>query len=314
MIMLHARYHLNSGAQKLLYFLDMPERYSSEEIELLSGNVKVVRCDRAYWDSLGGKPSKITLRQIINLQYARKIQNSEWILHIDIDEFLHRPSLGFNDIFHLTPEISEFRIENVERVLVHDEETWIDGYLRVKTSDSKLLTKHYGPKAQFFGLGMSNYFHGKSLVKNRSGIKQNIHGATHEDAQREIIRYELSRKNAVIIHYACITPSHFASRYLEFLKDGRKYNIAEFQYQQNFRSYLFDESRRLGARHAIIKSVRELHYCSHEQAAMRLEDGLYERIPQEFITRLTESALDILNINLIWADKSFAQFHGLASG
>ena len=310
--MLHARYHANVGAQTLIYFLDAPQNYSSEELKRLSRYAKIVRCDDAYWDSQGGKPSNHAVRQLINLQFIRKIHQTKWILHIDIDEFLYLPGDGFNDVFSLPPEISEIRIENVERVLEIGSDTWIDGYFRLKTHNNQLLAKHYGPTAGFFGLGLSNYFHGKSLVKNRPRITQNIHGAVHADAHKEIIRLEMHRSEAIIVHYPCITPSHFVSRYLSFLKSG-KYEIAEFQYQQLFRSYLFSESRRLGAKNALNKSLRELHYCTAAQAVERLEDRLYEKIPEEFISRLTDSAVDILNINLAWADNSIARYYGLTS-
>ncbi len=311
-IILHARYHSNFGAKKLIYFLDSPQKHSNEELELLSRYAEIILCNHDYWDAQGGKPPNHTTRQLINLQFARKCKDAEWVLHIDIDEFLYLPSNNFNDVFSLPPEIAEVRIENVERVLTYGSNTWIDGYFRIKILNNKLLAKHYGPSAGFFGLGLSNYFHGKSLVKNRPRIIQNIHGAIHADAHKEIIRIELHRSEAIIVHYPCISPSHFVSRYLSFLKSG-KYEISEFQYQQLFRSHLFNESRRLGAKNALTKGLRELHYCTAAQALERLEDGLYEKIPEEFVSRLTESAVDILNINLAWADNSIARYYGLTS-
>ncbi len=312
MIVLHARYHSSLGAQTPIYFLDAPQNYSPEEKELLSKYAKIVLCDEPYWDGLGGRPAQPTRRQIVNIQVARKIHDSAWVLHIDIDEFLHLDMPDINYIFDLPPEISEIRIENVERVLAFEKKVWTDGYLRVRAPQPEILARHYGAKARFFGLGMSHYFHGKSLVKNRRRIRQNIHGAIHSDPDKEIIRYELNRKEAVIVHYPCITPSHFASRYLSFLRHGRN-DTAEFLHQRLFRSHLVSEARRLGARSAIIQCLKDLHYCSAQQALDRLKDGLYEQVPARFLARLADCVLEDQNINLAWADKSFSQYHGLAS-
>lgn len=312
MIVLHARYHRSQGARAPIYFLDAPQNYSPEERALLSEYATIVPCDQTYWNAIGGRPARPVLRQLVNLRVARKMLDVQWILHIDIDEFFYVYDEGIDCIFDLPREISEIRIPNVERVLAFGKKTWTDGYLRVRTQKTKLLEKHYGLSSGFFGLGMSNYFHGKSFVRNRPKITQSIHGAIHQDASREIVRCELNRQDAVIVHYPCITPGHFASRYLSFLK-GAKQDAAEFHHQQLFRSTLAIEAQRLGVREAIIKYLKELHYCSAQQALGRLEDGLYVQMPAQFLARLSESVLDSRNISLAWADKSFSHYHGLLS-
>ncbi len=311
MIVLHSQYHRGLGARTPVYFLDAPQKYLPEERALLSECARIVPCDDAYWNAIGGRPPRPVLRQLVNLRVARKMLDMQWILHIDIDEFLYIYDWGhIEGVFDLPREISEIRIQNAERVLAFGKKAWTDGYLRVRTQKSQLLEKHYGLSSGFFGLGMSNYFHGKSFVRNRPKIKQGIHGAIHEDASREIIRYELNRQDAVIVHYPCITPGHFASRYLPFLR-GAKQDAAEFHHQQLFRTTLAREAQRLGVRDAIIKYLKELHYCSSQQALGRLEDGLYVQMPEQFLARLSESALDSRNISLAWANKSISQYYGL---
>ncbi len=310
LIILHAKYHLSMGAPVLIYFLDDPGKYSLEEISLISDYAHVVLCDQAYWDSLGGKPARITQRQMLNLQSARKICGDGWLLHIDIDEFLHVPTGAVEQLFDLPEEIAEIRLGNVERVLPVTAKTWSDGYFRLKTRNQGLLQKHYGATAEFFGLGLANYFHGKSFVAARPGVRQSIHGAIHEHPRREIVRYEAGQQEAMIVHYPCITPGHFVSRYLGFLKHGTL-NSFEFKHQRAFRAYLVNEARKLGPLRAILKGLQHLHYCSDQQARDRLADGLYAEMPEKFTARIRDSAMGSQVLDLRWADRSFAGFLGL---
>lgn len=310
MVMLHAKYHLRLGVKELIYFLDNPEKYSVEEVSLMAEYAHIILCDADYWNVLGGKPVRNTTRQILNLQSARKICGNGWLLHIDIDEFLHIFNGEVNDLLCLPDEISEVRIENVERVLPLEASTWLDGYLRVKNRRQDLLQKHYGEKSEFYGMGLANYFHGKSFVIALPGVRQNIHGATHDHPRREIVRYQISQREAVIVHYPCITPSHFVSRYLDFLTRGGKI-FPEFKHQRIFRNHLVNLSRTLSPLRAIIKGMQEMHYCSDVQARERLDDGLYEQMPEDFISRMRASVFDSQALGLAWADRSFASHLGL---
>jgi hypothetical protein len=92
LIMLHARYMLSIGAEEAIYFLDFPEIYSSEEIQILSSIATIAKCDNSYWSSRLGRPQKVPLRQMKNVAFARDTIDAEWFFHIDLDEFPYIPS------------------------------------------------------------------------------------------------------------------------------------------------------------------------------------------------------------------------------
>jgi hypothetical protein len=311
LVLLHAKYHRRLGARSVVYFLDAPDQYNAQELKELSETVTVIQCDPAYWERLGGRPSDLAKRQLVNLRVARAIVGAVWVLHIDIDEFLYVRADGMQHMLALPLEISEIRLQNAERVIDTTKPFWPDGYLRTRTTNHALLTKHYGSQAVFYGLGLSHYFHGKSFVKNRKNIKQNIHGAIHAATDWEIIRHEADKHDAFIIHYPCITPRHFASRYLSHLTN-EAHNVIEFRHQQYFRQHLRQRAQAIGAEQAVAQGVRELHSCGAETARERLADGLYEPMPAHFLATLFDCAPHDDACDMCWAEDDFARFYARA--
>lgn len=86
-------YHLEQGAAQIHVFLD---NHNPRAEAALRGHpqVFVTRTDGAYWRGLGRKkPAKHQLRQTANATgcYARA-QELDWLLHIDVDEFVCPPA------------------------------------------------------------------------------------------------------------------------------------------------------------------------------------------------------------------------------
>jgi hypothetical protein len=288
---------------ELIYFIDQPNRYSSLELAQLSSLGTMVLCDEPYWKQVGGQPRTVPQKQEVNLAYARHALPASWYLHIDIDEFpiFLRP---LNDIVSSMPEeVVEVRIQNVERVCSLGSTKWSRGILRLPCSDPVKLKRHYGRASEFLGMGMSNYFHGKSLVRNKKQIIQNVHGAYPRRHGREIVRYHTPMGEAFIVHYAMMTPAHFIQfRFAPAPELGTK-----FIHERKLAAFLCSDGDR---KRRLEWVLRSLHFASDEAADAMIAAGLCSRFPTSF-----HRSLEGICEEEVWLDFSFtdASFHDFYS-
>ncbi|WP_372885945.1 glycosyltransferase family 2 protein [Shimia sp.] len=98
-------YHLDQGAAQIHVFLD---NQNPRAEAALAGHpqVSVTRTDGAYWRAGGGKkPAKHQLRQTANATrcYAG-VRDLDWLLHIDVDEFVCPSSRPLGELLAALPE------------------------------------------------------------------------------------------------------------------------------------------------------------------------------------------------------------------
>ena len=81
-------HHLALGPDRIFVHLDDPETGSIAALEGLPG-VRPIACDARYWRQMRGKrPPAHQYRQALNLQRVYARTKLDWLLHIDVDEFL----------------------------------------------------------------------------------------------------------------------------------------------------------------------------------------------------------------------------------
>lgn len=87
-----AAYHLTLGADHLWLFLDDPDQPIPQPLAH-HPRVTVTPCDDAHWASVGKKrPPAHQNRQAQNARFTyREKVTSDWIVHIDVDEFILAP-------------------------------------------------------------------------------------------------------------------------------------------------------------------------------------------------------------------------------
>ena len=90
-------HYVGLGADKVYVFFDDPQ-YATYDVERFAGKVISFVCNEAYWSSVHkappmshreGRPDAVEIRQGVNALFAREIMHSEWILHVDVDEFIY---------------------------------------------------------------------------------------------------------------------------------------------------------------------------------------------------------------------------------
>ncbi|AZV77612.1 glycosyltransferase family 2 protein [Parasedimentitalea marina] len=85
-----AAHHLDAGAHRLFLYLDAP---CPDAMPFLKAHpkIRVILCDDAYWlQRRKSRPVKHQVRQTLNATraYSRQASDLDWLIHMDVDEFL----------------------------------------------------------------------------------------------------------------------------------------------------------------------------------------------------------------------------------
>lgn len=277
----HARHLLDQGAFKPIYFLDMPEIYSSSDFEELQRNVRIVLCNDDYWNKLTTKPGSVPKRQLINLKVARAFCACDWFLHLDSDEFLHLER-DFADLTHGLPtEIHEIRLQNFERIISPDAPTWHTGRFRVPCWDTAALSQYPEFIQPFLGLGLANYYHGKSFVKNRPNLLQGIHGAIRK-SEFEVIRFHLPWEAGFVGHYQFNGYEAFYKR----ITNKRQFGGALLEHEKAQARWIADANF---GRDDIFRIAKSLFEAQDTEAERYMEHALFREMPQAYTERLANA-------------------------
>lgn len=97
MINLFLQHHLKTEVSEIFVFLDSPSDFSIEEL-ILDNRIQYFQCDDEFWKNReyfpilshkkGIRPNGVEQRQYHNMLHAYSITTSNWLMMIDIDEFL----------------------------------------------------------------------------------------------------------------------------------------------------------------------------------------------------------------------------------
>ncbi|MCB4454623.1 glycosyltransferase family 2 protein [Leisingera sp. McT4-56] len=117
-----AAYHLDLGAHRLHIYLDEPNPEAYGHLKQ-HPKVRVTVCDSAYWKRHNrNRPAKHQFRQTLNATHAYERIQTDWIAHIDADEFLW-PETDLGQMLAALPGgIQSARVRPVEALAGRDGE------------------------------------------------------------------------------------------------------------------------------------------------------------------------------------------------
>lgn len=177
-------HHLQSDCEAIHLYLDGPDPRLAALLAPLD-RVRVTICDAAWWAAFGGRPDGLVRRQMTNCGAARRATRSEWLIHIDSDEFLigadGGPPAPRPELAALEPGRTDWaRIPHLERVLRQGQvQTGLyDGLFRDQVRDPALARRIYGGDLPFLNRGFSGHVRGKTALRVRSALMPALHHAT----------------------------------------------------------------------------------------------------------------------------------------
>jgi len=174
-------WHLELGSSWIAVYFDDPDDPAADALARIPG-VKAYRCTDAHWGKLKGhRPELKTLRQVANAQHAYRRQKTDWLAHIDIDEFLLPQRRIGNEapwrqliaglLADVAPEIPVQRLRPYEALA--DPQGAAPSHFRAPPrfgpARADIVRRVYGDHAQVLDNGMLSHSVGKCF--SRTGIK-----------------------------------------------------------------------------------------------------------------------------------------------
>ncbi|MGL4236550.1 glycosyltransferase family 2 protein [Tabrizicola sp.] len=118
-VLAFAAHHLSLGASHLWLFFDDPEAPIPAPLTN-HPKVTITRCDDAHWSAVGKKrPPQHQNRQTQNARFTyRHLTTTDWIVHIDVDEFILTPRPVADILYDTPPDTIAMKLEPFEAM--HD--------------------------------------------------------------------------------------------------------------------------------------------------------------------------------------------------
>lgn len=227
-------HHLRTDARNLHIYLDRP----NPGIEgALAGHPRciVTVCDEAYWARRPkGRPAGLGRRQLANLRHAIRHADSDWLVHLDSDEFLVAHPHGA--VPNLSAELSRIpashdwaRIAPLERVLPQGQaqQGIFDGIFRAATPSTD-LPAIYGAASGFLTKGLSGHTRGKIAFRRNTvhvprihELVQNGHEGRRGSGRKADLPPFTRLAGTRLLHFEGWTPLQWVSKLLRFIEDER---------------------------------------------------------------------------------------------
>lgn len=215
------------GAERVTLCLDQP---AAQVVEALGGTagLQLVACDDAWWG--GPRPDHHEIRQRFNATRVYRDCRSDWLLHIDADEYLcPDPGTTVGEVLAGTgADWPVARVRPVERVRLREAANTglFDGVFRVPGRLSAAdRARLHGAQAPFFGPGgLLGHFAGKSFTRSGLDLDISVHGPRLQDFAFGSVAEEAEWLAQVAVelplplaHFDGMTPLHWQ---LKLLRQG----------------------------------------------------------------------------------------------
>lgn len=184
-------HHLEIGADHIWIYLDAP---NPEAKAALKAHPKVtpVSTGEGYWDKARGKrPKKHQNRQSYNARHAYgRAQNVDWLLHIDVDEFLWPNQPVGSQLADLAPDCLVARVRPAEALSsdgipdAKDGEYWFKKFISDKARRTSLVDEIYPTFAPYVKGGFLSHVAGKIFIRTgQPDMQIKIHNVLQNGVQ-----------------------------------------------------------------------------------------------------------------------------------
>lgn len=230
-------HHLQTDAEFIHVYLDAPNPILQDALARQPRCIVKV-CDDAYWSRRpNGRPNGLGRRQRANVRHAMRRSSSDWLVHIDSDEFLV-PAQGHATL-QLSTELASIpvhhdwgRIAPLERVLPPhlQQQTIFDGVFRKSTTDRDMVNAAYGSDARFLTEGLSGHTRGKIAFRRNTTLTPRIHELNWPKSQQAPTRSPDEQtdlppftqiQSTHLLHFEGWTARHWGRKLLRFVEEDR---------------------------------------------------------------------------------------------
>lgn len=207
-------WYLSLGASQIFLYFDRPDDPAAAVFDALPA-VEVVRCDNAHWAAFSKRrPDRHQVRQTRNATHAYLKMQTDWLLHVDADEFLWSVQPVSGNLSVVDAACDSLVLPVAERIFVQDatEQQVFAGPFRIPYSGSAAEgARVFGPDYRLTQGGMTGHAIGKAFTRRGKDVNISIH-RPRATAKTEIViqRTEKTR----LLHFEGLTPLHWVFKML----------------------------------------------------------------------------------------------------
>ncbi|WP_415404222.1 glycosyltransferase family 2 protein [Tateyamaria sp. SN3-11] len=221
LVVTNVRWHLATGAAVVFVYLDDPDDPVAADLSGIHG-CRVQLCDDRYWTGhrpRKGRPLSQMRRQTINAGAAQAVCETDWLFHIDADEFIWQDTDLRAELASMTTGDTELNLPVLERLFpeAQGQRHLFDGAFRASAD----LPEHeaqqaYGAFAGFMKRGQYSHGAGKSGVPVRQGLRLGVHNAMVQGSDRWRRAPKTVSTSARLLHFDGLTPLHWALKFIRY--------------------------------------------------------------------------------------------------
>lgn len=206
-------WHLSQGASAVLLYCDDP----SDEVQGVFAHlpqVDVIVCDDLHWQRVNnGRPHRHEVRQVCNAREAYAKAETDWVLHIDADEFVWSgPGVG-QALAATAPDVDALIAPVAERVYPQTatDVTILEGAFRRPFRGNEVEGfRIFGADYALTNRGLTGHAQGKAFVRTGRPLKLSIHRPRPSRGNDEPLFARADPATVELLHFEGLTPLHWA--------------------------------------------------------------------------------------------------------
>ncbi|MDA7427256.1 glycosyltransferase family 2 protein [Primorskyibacter aestuariivivens] len=225
LVLANVAWHLGTGASEIHVYLDDPRDPIKPQLDAL-GPVRVTCCDAAHWRDAAQsqqRPASINRRQGRNAVHAMVRANTDWLIHLDADEFLFQERPLANELAVARELDCEVHFPVHERFFCRDVpvHSIFDGLFRTTTKGLNRRTDGRSNDAVIFGAhlpvlnnGVLAHSAGKCAAPTDSDFRLGLHWSYRGKGRDRAQRYRSTSTR--LLHFDGLTRLHWLGKLMRY--------------------------------------------------------------------------------------------------
>lgn len=205
-------WHLQLGAERIFLYCDNPGDPIAATLAHLP-QVEVVACDAAHWARLcKSRPRRHQVRQARNAGDAYRRCGSDWLAHIDADEFLWSAADFGVLLASVDPSADGIVVQVAERLHRPDDPgmSVLEGvFRRPFCKPPRMGRRIFGPDYALTYRGLTGHANGKAFARTGRNLSMSIHRPQSAKGAPAPIFARPETDQIELLHFDGLTPRYW---------------------------------------------------------------------------------------------------------
>lgn len=205
-------WHLSQGAAAIFLYCDDPDDPLPRLLSHLP-RVTVIACDDLHWQRVNkGRPHRHEVRQVCNARDAYAKAGTDWVLHIDADEFVWSDKGVGQALATVSNDADALIAPVAERVYegaAQGASIFEGAFRRTFRGNEAEGLRIFGADYTLTNRGLTGHAQGKAFVRTGRPLKLSIHRPRKNRGDDEPQFARVDAGTLELLHFEGLTPAHW---------------------------------------------------------------------------------------------------------